>query len=44
MLEKNEKQHAKNIRKNIIRMVSNANSGHPGGSLSAVDILTVLFF
>ncbi|MGB4985666.1 MAG: transketolase [Erysipelotrichaceae bacterium] len=37
-------EHAKNIRKNILRMISNANSGHPGGSLSATDILTVLFF
>lgn len=38
------KKHAKNIRKNIIRQVSNANSGHPGGSLGAADILTVLYF
>lgn len=36
--------HAKNIRKNIIRQVSNAKSGHPGGSLGAADILTVLYF
>ena len=35
---------ANNARKNIIKMVSNASSGHPGGSLSAVDILTVLYF
>lgn len=38
------KDHAKNIRRNIIKEVSNANSGHPGGSLGAADILTVLYF
>ena len=36
--------HAKNIRKNIIKEVSNAQSGHPGGSLGAADLLTVLYF
>lgn len=36
--------HARNIRRNIIRQVSNAKSGHPGGSLGAADILTLLFF
>lgn len=38
------KNHAKNIRKNIVKMVANANSGHIGGALSATDILTVLYF
>lgn len=38
------KQHAKNMRKNIIKMVTSANSGHPGGSLSGVEILTSLYF
>ena len=38
------KFHARNIRRNIIRQVSNAKSGHPGGSLGAADILTLLFF
>ena len=38
------KEHAKHIRENIVKMVSNANSGHPGGSLSAADILSVLYF
>lgn len=33
----------KKIRKEILMMIHNAQSGHPGGSLSAVDILTVLF-
>lgn len=37
-------QHLLNIRKNIIKMVANANSGHLGGALSAVEILTVLYF
>ena len=33
-----------NIRRNIIEMVYMAASGHPGGALSIVDILTVLYF
>ena len=37
-------EHARNIRKNIIRQVHNAKSGHLGGSLSAADIVTILFF
>ena len=32
------------IRKGIIEAVYNAQSGHPGGSLSIADILTVLYF
>ena len=28
----------------IIRMLTHAGSGHPGGSLSVIDILTVLYF
>ncbi|MBP2638236.1 MAG: cbbT [Firmicutes bacterium] len=36
--------HAKSIRSNIVRMVTEAKSGHPGGSLSAADILSVLYF
>lgn len=35
---------AKQIRRLIIRMLAEAGSGHPGGSLSATDLLTVLFF
>lgn len=35
---------AKNIRIDIIEQVYNAGSGHPGGALSIVDILTVLYF
>ncbi|SDF27533.1 transketolase [Sporomusa acidovorans] len=37
-------ERAKSIRGNILRMVTEAKSGHPGGSLSAADILTVLYF
>ena len=45
MLEKHELQkHARNVRRNILTMVSTANSGHPGGSLSAVEIGTWLYF
>ena len=36
--------HAKNIRKNILKMVYMAQSGHPGGALSIADILTFLYF
>lgn len=36
--------HAKEIRKHIVNMVYAAQSGHPGGSLSATDIITYLYF
>ena len=36
--------HTKHIRKHIIEMITAASSGHPGGSLSATDLLTTLFF
>ncbi|GAB4264571.1 transketolase [Thermincola ferriacetica] len=35
---------ANTIRQHIIRMVGEAKSGHPGGSLSAADIVTTLYF
>ena len=38
------KSKAKEIRKDIITEVFNAKSGHPGGSLSIADIMTVLYF
>lgn len=38
------KSMAKQIRRDIIEMVNAAGSGHPGGSLSAADILTTLYF
>lgn len=34
---------ANNVRKKIINMIYNAGSGHPGGSLSCVEILTVIY-
>lgn len=41
---KNLQNHAINIRKNIVEMITESKSGHPGGSLSAVEILTYLYF
>ncbi len=38
------KEKALNIRKNIIEMVYNASSGHPGGALSIADIMAFLYF
>ena len=35
---------ARACRVQIIRMLAHAGSGHPGGSLSVIDILTTLFF
>lgn len=35
---------SKKVRRNIIEEVYGANSGHPGSSLSCVEILTVLYF
>jgi len=35
---------AKRLRRHIITMTGKAGSGHPGGSLSAVEILTALYF
>ena len=35
---------AKEIRRDIISMTAAAGSGHPGGSLSAADIVTALYF
>jgi len=46
MLESDKKeleQIARKVRRNIIKMIHNAKSGHPGGSLSGVDILLVLY-
>jgi len=37
-------QLATQVRRDIIRMVSGAKSGHPGGSLGCADFLTALFF
>jgi transketolase len=35
---------AKELRKSILNVIFNAGSGHPGGSLSATDILTAIYF
>lgn len=37
-------QKAKQIRRDIIKMIAEAGSGHPGGSLSGADILVVLYY
>lgn len=34
---------AKNVRRDIVEMIHEAKSGHPGGSLSCTDILVTLF-
>jgi len=38
------KSKANKIRKDIVRMITEAKLGHPGGSLSAVDVVTALYF
>lgn len=35
---------ASQVRRDIVRMVTAAKSGHPGGSMSSTDILTALYF
>lgn len=44
MENKELKQISTNIRETILKAVHAAGSGHPGGSLSAADIMTVLYF
>jgi transketolase len=38
------KKIASQVRRDIVRMVSAVNSGHPGGSLGCADFLTTLYF
>ena len=38
------KRIASQVRRDIVRMVTDAQSGHPGGSLSSADVLTALYF
>lgn len=38
------KEIARRVRKHILEMTTEANSGHPGGSLSAVEIVTAAYF
>jgi transketolase len=35
---------AKKLRRHVVTMIGKAGSGHPGGSLSAVEIVTTLYF
>lgn len=35
---------AREIRKEIVKMISRSGSGHPGGALSATDLVTALYF
>ena len=37
-------QMATQVRRDIVRMVHGAASGHPGGSLGCADLLTLLYF
>jgi transketolase len=37
------KEFASQVRRDIVRMVANVNSGHPGGSLGCADFLTLLY-
>lgn len=38
------KERAKELRKTALTMIFEAQSGHPGGSLSSADIVTALYF
>jgi len=40
----NLKQKAKELRKDILTMIYKAQSGHPGGSLSAIDVMVGLYY
>ena len=40
----NVRKQAKEVRKTILGMIHDAASGHPGGSLSAADIVAALYF
>ncbi|MFH1520312.1 MAG: transketolase [Candidatus Micrarchaeota archaeon] len=42
--EKDLKLMANTIRQDIVKMLTEAKSGHPGGSLGLVDLFTVLYF
>jgi len=42
--EKELEEKARQIRRLIIQMLAEAGSGHPGGSLSATDLITALYF
>ena len=42
--EQKIKEIARQIRRDIVTMIHAAGSGHPGGSLSAADLLATLYF
>lgn len=44
MNTKELKQKAVNIRHTVIKMITEAQSGHPGGSLSPVELITALYY
>jgi len=45
MAEINElKRIASQVRRDIVRMVHGAQSGHPGGSLGCSDLMVALYF
>jgi transketolase len=35
---------ANSVRRQVVRMIANAGAGHPGGSLSATDVIICLYF
>jgi len=37
-------EQARVVRRRVVEMIANAGSGHPGGGLSAVEIITALYF
>ncbi len=43
-LKKKLEEKAKDIRKDILEMICEAGSGHPGGSLSITDVFSYLYF
>ena len=43
-LTDNLRLQAKDVRKELLKMIYTAQSGHPGGSLSATDVMTALYF
>ncbi len=36
--------HARTVRRHIVQMIAHAGAGHPGGSLSATDIIVCLYY
>jgi transketolase len=43
-MSEEQKAIATRVRRNILKMIHHANSGHPGGSLGAADIMVALYF